>query len=668
MAKGTHIGTFLSVFLLSATLWAAPGDNDTIATHVSLDSFTVRGHHILNRASSSTPVQRMERDEFTKQGLQNVADVARRFAGTLVRDYGGIGGMKTLSVRSMGASHTAVSYDGVAVSNCQAGQIDIGRFSLNNVSEISLSLGQDDDLMQPVRLQASGAVLSIKTDDALPSARRSGRVLLRGGSFGQGEGLLSCTRKIGSRTSITALGEYTRADGNYPFTLENGSLSTHERRENSHIYSVRGEADLLHLFNDSSRLKVKGYYYYSRRGLPGAVILYNNTSLEKLWDENFFLQAQYHKDFSARWHLQSQAKYNHSWNYYRDEGGKYASTGGVQRDINRQDEGYLQSTLLYEPTPHWAFSLGEDVALNRLRNNLPAASFPVRFTSLSGLNVRYRGYGLTVTGSLIGTYITERVDSGSAPADRKKLSPTLSLSYRPFASLPLYVRVLAKTTYRVPSFNDLYYRRLGNVLLRPERANEYNLGLTWSGAPFGFFDLFTFTADGYYHRVTDKIVAFPTTYVWKMANFGKVDITGLDLTVQAGIPFASRCYLHFAAAFTWQRAIDDTDPQSKGYHNQLPYTPRVNGSGSAVLDLPWVSIGYSLFAMGKRYSMAQNLPIYSMDGFAEHTLTLLREFKIKKCKLQLSGELVNFTNEQYSIIQYYPMPGRSYRLTLNVQL
>lgn len=57
---------------------------------------------------------------------------------------------------------------------------------------------------------------------------------------------------------------------------------------------------------------MKGYYFYSRRGLPGAVTLYNPLSDETLWDENTFVQARYRKHFSPRWSLQAQAKYNHA--------------------------------------------------------------------------------------------------------------------------------------------------------------------------------------------------------------------------------------------------------------------------------------------------------------------------------------------------------------------
>ena len=50
------------------------------------------------------------------------------------------------------------------------------------------------------------------------------------------------------------------------------------------------------------------------------------------------------------------------------------------------------------------------------------------------------------------------------------------------------------------------------------------------------FDYISFTLDGYYNDVTDKIVAFPTTYAWKMANYGKVHAAGVDATLAATVP------------------------------------------------------------------------------------------------------------------------------------
>jgi outer membrane cobalamin receptor len=63
----------------------------------------------------------------------NVADALRYFSGVQLKDYGGVGGIKTINVRSMGSQHTAVYYNGVQLGNAQNGQVDLGRFSLDNM-------------------------------------------------------------------------------------------------------------------------------------------------------------------------------------------------------------------------------------------------------------------------------------------------------------------------------------------------------------------------------------------------------------------------------------------------------------------------------------------------------------------------------------------------------
>ena len=116
-------------FLCAVSLSAQEVVRDTITGKVhQIEKVTVTARRLPNKVTSSVPIQTLSQQDISQLGIQNMADAVRRFAGANVKDYGGIGGLKTVSVRNMGAAHTAVSYDGVVVSNCQAGQIDIGRF------------------------------------------------------------------------------------------------------------------------------------------------------------------------------------------------------------------------------------------------------------------------------------------------------------------------------------------------------------------------------------------------------------------------------------------------------------------------------------------------------------------------------------------------------------
>ena len=655
---------WLVTVTLFPSLASAQEQKDTINGKVyQMEDVIVKARRMPAKITSATSIQVLSKEDLRNLGLQNMGDAVKRFAGTNVRDYGGIGGLKTVSVRNLGAAHTAVSYDGVAISNTQAGQIDIGRFSLDNVSSLSLAVGQDENMLQSARLYASAGVLNIETERPQfeENQRSITQMQMRRGSFGYLTPSIRYWQKMGESTSLSANASYLQADGSYPFKFKNGKYMTEEKRYNSDIKSYQGEANLFHTFKDESELSAKAYYFRSERGLPGAVILYNPETDERLWDENFFTQAKYKREFSAKWKFQAQGKYNYSWNKYEDYGVEYQD--GKQTNINRQHEFYFSAVVCHQMSSRFQFSVAQDGAINTLHTNGANSPEPTRYTSLTALNARYQHDRLKALGTLVATYITENVKTGNTPEDHKRLSPTLSLSWQPWEDEQLFVRAMYKNTFRVPTFSDLYYLRVGNTNLKPEKATEYTLGMTWSGKPFSFTDFISLTLDGYYNEVDDKIIAFPSTYVWKMQNYGKVHITGIDVTLATALPISGRMNLNISGNYSWQKAIDVTNPEAKNYKHQLPYTPKHNGNLSATLEMPWVNIGYTMNMVSKRYYLAQNIADNEIDGYNEHTATLWREFSFAKSKLRMQAEIINLTDAQYDVIKDYPMPGRSWRIT-----
>lgn len=643
---------------------APPAENPDTAGHTvrEIDEFVLTQRRVSVKTTTVAPVQSFSAAEISELGIQNMADAVRRFAGTNVRDYGGIGGLKTVSVRNMGAAHTAVSYDGVPVSNCQAGQIDIGRFSLDNVGMLSLAVGQAPDMLQSARLYASAAVLGIETKKPIFENGHKSSFLAKisGGSFGYISPNFRWWQKIGSRVTTTLDATFLYADGHYPFTLQNGSETLHEKRNNSQVSSWHAEANVNYDMPSGGDLQLKGYYFYSRRGLPGAVILYNPVSTEKLFDENAFLQVRIRKKFSPKWMLQAQGKYNYGWNKDWEASPQYS--GGIYEALHRQNEYYLSATGLYRPIGEVSLALAQDFFANTLRSTMFECPDPDRFSSITAISARWERSRFNLTATLTGTYITERVKTGESPSDIRHLNPTVGFNLKLLNSYPLYGRLMYKTTFRVPSFNDLYYDRLGSRHLKPEKANEYNLGLTWSGSLFEAMDYLALTADGYYNNVTDKIVAFPTTYAWRMTNYGKVRITGLDLTLATAFTLPRNFKLVVSGAYTLQRAIDITDRKAKNYKAQIPYTPRHSGNASLLIENPYIDLAYTVVAVGKRYYMAENIPTNEISGYVEQNLTLSRNFDVKGCLIDLRAEITNLFNRQYEIIKYYPMPGRAWRL------
>jgi hypothetical protein len=71
--------------------------------------------------------------------------------------------------------------------------------------------------------------------------------------------------------------------------------------------------------------------------------------------------------------------------------------------------------------------------------------------------------------------------------------------------------------------------------------------------------------------------------------------------------------------------------------------------------------------VGERFSLPQNVKANLLEAYVEHSVSFGKAFKAGNGKVQLQLECRNITNVQYEVIQYYPMPGRSYRFTLKFE-
>ncbi|MDR2679315.1 MAG: TonB-dependent receptor [Tannerella sp.] len=660
---------FISAWLVSSTVASAQDSRpaDTVRSrHLPDVEVVVQSRPSVTKQTA--PLQILDHTGIDRLGIQELSEAVRRFSGVTVKDYGGIGGLKTVSIRSLGAHHTAVGYDGVPISDAQSGQVDISRFTLDNVEMISLSTGQSDEILQTARIYASAGVLNIRTrkprfPDGKPylfSAK------IKSGSFGLINPVLSYDRKLHDRWSASVYADYMRADSKYPYTLVNGTLKTREERINSDIRTVRMEGNLYGDFGRGGNLETKLYTFHSERGLPGSVNFYNKTATERLWNDNSFMQTRYKNQWNERFTVQAVAKYAYTYSRYKDVNDKYSA--GYQEDRNTQHEYYGSAGVLYAPLDDLSASLTTDYAHTMLNNNFLNAAQPRRNTSLTALAVQYSRDRLTATGSLLGTYISDEVENGNRPADRRHLSPAIAFSWQPAGRNALRVRASYKDIFRVPTFTDLYYLRMGNTGLKPEKARQYNAGLTWSGNVGSVVRYLSLSADGYYNKVTDKIVALPTLYIWRMMNMGEVEIKGADVNMSAEIPLCGEINTLISGSYTYQYAIDLTDSGAKNYRHQIPYTPRHTGNGSATVETPWINVSWLLTVVGERYALPQNTKANRVDAYAEQSVSLNRTFRLRNASLRLQGEILNLADTQYDVIQYYPMPGRSWRLSIALNI
>ncbi len=662
---------------LSTSLFAQQQRVDTARTYF-IPEITVSDIYQTREVRSTAPLQIFSKDALKNLNALQVSDAVKHFAGVTVKDYGGIGGLKTISIRSLGAQHTAVGYDGITLTDCQTGQIDLGRFSLDNVDQLSLSNGQSDNIFQPARFFASAGILNIQT---LTPRFEDGKhtnisASFKTGSWGLVNPSLLLEQRISRKWTVSANGEWMSSDGHYPYTLyygnEEGDLSSREKRKNTNVQTFRAEAGLYGNFSDKEQWRLKAYYFQSSRGLPNATTFYYTHSSQHLWDKNTFIQSQYKKEFNRQWVFQTSAKWNWSYQRYLDPDYK-GSTGEIENSYYQQ-EYYLSGSVLYRLLNNLSFSLSSDGSINTMNANLNDFAHPTRYSWLTAFAGKYVNNWLTFSASALATVIYEQADKGGSAGNHRKLSPYVSASFKPFDKEEFRIRIFYKDIFRLPSFNDLYYGETGNNKLKPENARQYNIGLTYSKDVCPFLPYLSATVDAYYNKITDKIIAYPTKNlaVWSMRNLGSVEIKGIDVTGNVSLQPCEKLRINLSGNYTYQRALDVTnsDPASeegRTYKHQIAYTPRVSGSGQVGIETSWVNLSYSFLFSGKRYAVGQNIAANRLDSYSDHSISASRDFRIKKVTTSLSVEILNIMNKNYEIVKSFPMPGRSVRATFSVR-
>ena len=635
----------------------------------NLHNVTVTAKATPKEATATAPVQIMTRVKLERINALQLSDAVKQMAGVVLKDYGGVGGIKTVSARGLGSQFSTLAIDGVAVGDCQNGQPDLGRFIVSELDNLSFANGQPDDIQQPARVLASGNVLNMQTSKPVFDDKNTNLKLgFEAGSFGLMHPSLKYEQRLGEKLHMSLQGTYIQSNGDYPFTIyytqSKTDSSSRERRSHSAVRMTNIEGNLFYLIDYNQKMTVKLHYYNAFQQLPGPVIYYRETpGSESSADQSGFVQLHYTNHISPRWSLRLDGKMYAVQNIYDDSA--YQGSTGVLHNDYRQSEYYLTGALMYRLSDFVKFSYSTDYLFNGLNCNVESCAEVGRHSWLNAMSANAHLGKVNITATALYSLHSESI-LGEFAKEYRHFTPYVGFAYKPFKNSGLRLRYFIKQNYRLPNFNECYYAYMSRDL-RPERALQNNLGITYEK---NFKDKtlknITLLVDGYYNRVSDKIVAFPShsLYMWSMMNIGLVSITGVDSKVAAELAIAEKIGLSLDATYTFQRALDLTDNSSKTYRNQIPYTPEHSLSASAFFTNPIVDVGYNLIFVGDRYRLAQNAADNLVEGYVDQSLTLAKKIPLRYGALKLQAQVLNIFDVQYEVVKNYPMMGRNYKAKL----
>lgn len=624
-----------------------------------------------------------------------IADALREEAGLQVRDYGGVGGLKTLNIRSLGTEYTAVFVDGIQIDNAQNMQVDLGRFSADGLSSVEIHNGHRSLGLQPAREYASAG--SVYLNSSVPVFRDGRKVNFTGrvkaGSSGTVSPSLNMDFRIGKASYVSMNAEFLTSNGRYRYhatkfiSMPDGNVAGYDTTMTRRGGDITSGRAVLKAggHGEHSAWDASAYYYESDRGLPGPVVR-SAASLpgegDRQEDRDIFIQGSYRYSSPGRmrpeWMFKGRFVRNRS-RYFTDP---VRNPQAMPVDVTyRQTSGYISASGKIEPSGWCSVNIAADAQYSALEGNPEHFARPVRFSFWGAAASDLHWDKIRLSASVVYSIAADKYDNTGAGAfsrenrTRNDLSPALMFRITPAGEdRGPAIEGFARKVFRMPSFNDLYYTTIGNAALRPETAAQYDLGLIWP-MRFGRTGIEP-RADIYCYRVRDKIVALPTSsqFRWTMFNIGRANTLGSDISMTLTNDALCGINTSLTAKYTWQKSVDRTDPGNSSYGGQIPYIPLHSGSITASAGYLGWRVALCPVFTGERWSSSANFTDYHLDRWTTFDATVSKELfpghkSFRKSaghekdtlaahnRLKLSIALRNLTGSRYQVVQGYPMPG-----------
>ena len=581
-----------------------------------------------------------------------LASTLATLPGVSVRPYGGGGALQTVSFRGMAAEHTVLIIDNHRINSVQNGQADFGILSRFNLERVEVVRGGHSALYGA---DAMGGVVRAFTKR--PTREPSLHAAVGIGSAG----LLS--RELGVSGSVSGLGlmvavRTEKGNGKYPYLYTDGSASTrHERLGADHdMVELSGRLTWMIVPGLDTELSFTGADV--DRGVPGPVLRPDDRGGARLEDE------------SARW----------SWSLAWEAAEGLTARMAMSLDATAQryadptldlgGQGGLLSTsdlTVYRVSPEIVHVLAEGVegvlGVEFLRERLSA-------TDIGDRGRRQWGawYSLHFTTALGKDLLNELRLFPSLRYDRfsdfgEAWSPKIGMSIIPFRVLPLRIRASYGESYRAPTFNELYWIPGGNPSLEPERSTSIDAGLIATLPLAGGLRLEAGVFSGETH---DRILWLPgPNAIWTPQNVGNVTTRGVELEAAVSV-FDRLLGLSLNSTWTDARKASASLPGDPTAGNRLIYVPQQTINATVEVHAGPVDLSTQHNWVSFRYTSEANdqlLPSYGVTSASAQV-----RLPIAGSTVTIFGEISNIFNESYEVMPEYPMPLRTFRLSLGVDL
>lgn len=581
-----------------------------------------------------------------KLAANNVLDLLKFSSGISLKDYGGVGGIKTIGYKGFNSTQGLVSINGCAFSNYQTSSVDFSFFDVNNISNLSISLDKSDFYTKSAK--SFSAAFEVNIENFAPKmdsakyifALKAGRFLFFEPNF------RIIIPKNNHQLDIAF--SYNYCKGNYPFVVDNKEY----KRQNSMVNSAKLDVKLSNF--GKIKLKQNLFANYSYRQLPKATTLYNLLSKESLKDFLCFYQIV--GDYRCNsWNVRTIAKLSSSLESYNNP--NYLSNIKQMDYVN--NDAYFSTVYSNKLTDAFMISASVDGEFASLKSDNVKGN-PFRKSFYESFSIKYHFSSFCLKASILQR--NHFSSSEKEFSNHFAVNPVVNFSFLPWNVKGLKISLIAKKTDRIPSFNDLYYNNIGSRKLKAEDNRSLLLDVNFAKT-YKKISLWL-NSNCYYNQIKNKIVAVPTKniFVWQMFNVGKVDIKAIEFTINPKYFINKDFSLEVKINHTYQHCLDVTDKNSATYKHQVAYTPRVNNNGFLQIDYKRFFLNLNYNYCSKVFVLNQNIEQNLLKAYLDKGFNIGYNYK----KISFSIYAHNFLGVNYEIIKNFPMARDNFGVSLSL--
>ena len=562
----------------------------------------------------------------------SIADVLNKNSALYIKMYAP-GSLATTSMRGMGAQHTAVLWNGINLQSSMNGILDLNLLPMFFIDKAAIETGVNASLC------GNGAIAgAIVTQSDFQNTKK-----LFGefgyGSYGQKHYAFGYGFKS-SKFMLQTRGLYKYADNDFEYKNTFKIGQPMERQQNNRFQQAGLMQSLRYKISSNKKLQASWWYLNTRRDLPAVMGAVDHHEYQN--DFNAIASIQYEYILANKQTITSKlAMTSEMINYYNElllpafnTSRSLIAESQYTLKCHKKIEWFNGFNLTYQK----AWTDGYRQGVDRF-----GVSWHSRLSWLANKSFKIH------LGNRQMVFDHQFAPSTPDFSTEWVLHPNWKHKFN------------AAYSFRLPSFNDLYWLGGGNVELKSEKGKKLESSIEFKQ------NHFRFAITGFFHHVNDWIMWLPAVGAsqWKAINAKLVQSQGCEVSSERKWNLGANRLIKWFGKYQYVNCINKAvyGPGQDLVGKQLFYTPKHTG----ISQIQFLSKKYRIATgcqyVGQRFATADNAVSGLLPSYLIWQLNVSKEIDYKQWHSILELSINNLSNQTFMVFENRPMPLRNFYIT-----